>query len=200
MLREKQLYAKLFKCELWPEKVKFLRQVISMEGIVVDRKKVDDVLEWECLRKIMSFVGLVGYYKRFFEYSGPIDSTNEERSIVCLDRSLREKLTTSPMLILPYLSKSFKVYYDGSHQGLECVLMQERKRHYLYRVKFLNDYNFWLMYPPRKENVIVDALSKKTTNGFLEAVKEKQLVDLVLCRTKELLDRRRTKILVWDLI
>lgn len=30
------------------------------------------------------------------------------------------------MIVIPY-GKSFKVYYDSSHQGLGCVLMQEKK-------------------------------------------------------------------------
>ena len=38
---------------------------------------------------------------------------------------LKKRLTTSPVLVLPDLSKSFSIYYDASRQGLGCVLMQE---------------------------------------------------------------------------
>ena len=47
ILREKQLYAKLSKCELWLDHVVFLCHVISKRGIEVDPKKVEAVLKWE---------------------------------------------------------------------------------------------------------------------------------------------------------
>jgi len=40
ILKDKQLYAKLSKCELWLEEVKFLRHVISKEGVPIDPTKV----------------------------------------------------------------------------------------------------------------------------------------------------------------
>jgi hypothetical protein len=39
--------------------------------------------------------------------------------------ALKEKLTTTPVLILPDVHKPFSVYYDTSYIGLGCVLMQE---------------------------------------------------------------------------
>ena len=39
--------------------------------------------------------------------------------------TLKEKLTTTPILILPYVHKPFSVYCDASYTGLGCVLMQE---------------------------------------------------------------------------
>jgi hypothetical protein len=38
---------------------------------------------------------------------------------------LRKCLTSAPVLVLPDLTKKFDIYYDASHQGLGCVLMQE---------------------------------------------------------------------------
>jgi len=40
ILREKQLYAKLKKCEFWLEQVGFLGHIISKEGISVDLMKL----------------------------------------------------------------------------------------------------------------------------------------------------------------
>ena len=70
ILREKQLYAKLSKCEFWMDEVQFLGHVISAQGIVVDPVKADAVVKWESPKsatKIRSFMGLAGYYRRFIE-------------------------------------------------------------------------------------------------------------------------------------
>jgi len=63
ILKEKQLYAKLSKCEFWMKEVQFLGHVICAQGIVVDLVKVEAVIKWESPKsatKIKSFVGLVG--------------------------------------------------------------------------------------------------------------------------------------------
>nr|KYP59639.1 Transposon Ty3-G Gag-Pol polyprotein [Cajanus cajan] len=68
ILKAKQLYAKLSKCEFWLSEVKFLGHVISAEGIAVNLAKVESVLQWERPRTvtdIQNFVGLAGYYRRF---------------------------------------------------------------------------------------------------------------------------------------
>ena len=64
------MYAKFSKSELWLSKVKFLRHVVSASGVSVDLEKVEVVMSWErpkSIFEIRSFLGLVGYYKRFIE-------------------------------------------------------------------------------------------------------------------------------------
>ena len=39
--------------------------------------------------------------------------------------TLKTKLTTAPVLVLPDTSKDFVIFCDASLQGLGCVLMQE---------------------------------------------------------------------------
>jgi len=46
-LREKQLYAKLSKCDFWMSEIQFLGHVIFAQGISVDPSKVEVVLQWE---------------------------------------------------------------------------------------------------------------------------------------------------------
>ena len=68
ILKEKQLYAKLSKCEFWLTEVRFLGHVISQEGVSVDPSKVEAVLNWKrpvTVTEICSFLGLAGYYRRF---------------------------------------------------------------------------------------------------------------------------------------
>jgi hypothetical protein len=40
---------------------------------------------------------------------------------------LKQKLTTTSVLVLPDVHKPFSVYCDASYTGLGCVLMQEGK-------------------------------------------------------------------------
>ena len=67
-LRWEQLYAKLSKCEFLLREVSFLGHIVSEEGIRVDPKKIEVIIEWKPSRNVMkvsSFPGLAGYYKRF---------------------------------------------------------------------------------------------------------------------------------------
>ena len=67
-LRKEQLYAKLSKCEFWLNELSFLGHIVSKEGIRVDAKKIEVVVEWKPLRnvtEVRSFLGLAGYYRRF---------------------------------------------------------------------------------------------------------------------------------------
>ena len=65
-LRENQLYRKLSKCEFLLDKVTFLGQVSSREGISIDPNKVEAVVKWERptnVTEVRSFLGLAGYYR-----------------------------------------------------------------------------------------------------------------------------------------
>ncbi|XP_041020385.1 uncharacterized protein LOC121262002 [Juglans microcarpa x Juglans regia] len=69
-LRDKQLFAKLKKCEFWLDSITFLRHVISKDGISVDPGKVEAVVNWSAPRnvhEVRSFLGLAGYYRRFID-------------------------------------------------------------------------------------------------------------------------------------
>ena len=45
-LKDKQLYAKLRKCEFWLNKMSFLGHVVTKDGISVDLGKVNVVSNW----------------------------------------------------------------------------------------------------------------------------------------------------------
>ena len=51
-LRKEKLYAKLSKCEFWLNEVSFLGHIVSKEGIRVDPKKIEVVVEWKPLRNV----------------------------------------------------------------------------------------------------------------------------------------------------
>ena len=71
-MRREQLYAKFYKCEFWLDYVTSLGHVVSKEGIQVDPKKIEVVLDWPrptTVTEIRSFLDLVRYYRRFVQIS-----------------------------------------------------------------------------------------------------------------------------------
>ena len=69
-LRERQLYAKLSKCQFWLDSVAFLGHVISAEGVSVEPQKIEAVVNWKPpknVSEVISFLGLAGYYRKFVE-------------------------------------------------------------------------------------------------------------------------------------
>jgi ribonuclease HI len=119
--------------------VAFLGHVISVGGISIDPSKVKDMLNWmppTNALEIRSFLGLVGYYRRFIKDFSKIakpmtrllkknkDFNWTEECQVSFEE-LKKRLTSAPVLILPDITKKFNIYCDASRQGLGCVLMQD---------------------------------------------------------------------------
>jgi hypothetical protein len=112
--------------------------VVSPEGIAVDSGKVKEVLEWKLpmtVSEIQSFLGLVGYYRRFImnfsKIVKPITKLLKKGnkyvwSEACDEafKHLNKLLITSPVLAQPDTTKPFDVYCDASGTGLGGVLMQ----------------------------------------------------------------------------
>jgi len=141
ILKEHKLYGKLSKCEFWLDEVQFLDHVISAQGIAVDAAKIETMVKWERLQtvsEVRSFLGLAGYYRRFLEGFSKMVSpltqlTRKDQPFswtdeceVCFE-DMKKRLTTTPILAIPDTTKTFEVYCDASHQGLGCVLMQEKQ-------------------------------------------------------------------------
>ena len=70
VLRDHKFYAKFRKCEFWLIEVKFLRHIVLASGVSVHPEKVEVVMSWErpeLVFEILSFLELMGYYRRFIE-------------------------------------------------------------------------------------------------------------------------------------
>jgi hypothetical protein len=133
------LCAKLSKCEFWISEVLFLGHIINQEGLAVDPKKVATIMDWKApkdARGIKSFIGMAGYYRCFNEGFSKIARLMTALLAKKVEfmwtpacqksfETLKEKLITAPVLILPDVHNSFSVYCDASYTGLGCVLMQE---------------------------------------------------------------------------
>jgi hypothetical protein len=122
------LYAKLIKCEFWISEVLFLGHIINRDGLAVDPKKVADILDSKAPRDvwgIKSFIGMARYYWCFIEgfskIARPITALLAKKvefkwTPECQEsfETLKKKLTTIPVLILPNVHKPFSVYRDAS--------------------------------------------------------------------------------------
>ena len=101
----------------------FLGHVISKDGIAVDPKKVEAVVNWRQptnVTEVRSFLGLAGYYRRFVEGFAKIAtpltrltqkgvkyewSDDCERSF----QELKHRLTTAPILATPSGTEGFSI-------------------------------------------------------------------------------------------
>jgi hypothetical protein len=137
-LQDHKLYAKFSKCEFWVNSVKFLGHTISKDGTSVDPSKVQEVMDWKppkSVHQIRSFLGLASYYRRFIPDFSRIakpmtELLNKGMKFVWSEacekafHTLRQHLTSTPVLLQLDNSKPFQVFYDASGTGLGCVLMQ----------------------------------------------------------------------------
>ena len=137
-LRKERLYAKLSKCEFWLRKVSFLGHIVLEEGIQVDPKKVEVIIEWKLPRnftEVHSFLGLAGYYRRFvkeflmtttlmmrllqknvkFEWSEKCQASFEK---------LKAFLTEAPVFTHSTYGKEYVIFSNASLNGLGYGLMQ----------------------------------------------------------------------------
>ncbi|KAA3470642.1 DNA/RNA polymerases superfamily protein [Gossypium australe] len=141
ILRDEQLYAKFSKSEFWLKEVIFLGHIVSGNEMRVDPSKISAIVDWKPLKnvtEVRSFLGLAGYYKRFFKRFSMIATSMTrllqkdvrfdwtEKCQQSFER-LKALLTEALILVQPELGREFVVYSDASMNGLGCVLIQEGK-------------------------------------------------------------------------
>jgi hypothetical protein len=110
---------------------KFSKCAFSTEGIAADPSKVQEVLHWKSPRsvtQIRSFLGLARYYRRFIpnfsKIAKPMTKLLEKEakfkwSPQCKEAflTLKELLTTAPVLAQLDIENPFDVYCDGIRHG-----------------------------------------------------------------------------------
>ena len=141
ILHDCKLYAKFSKYEFWLKSVAFLGHIVSDEGIKVDTEKIKAVKNWPIPitpTLVRSFLGLAGYYRRFVEgfssISAPLTMLTHKASKFQWNDScerifqdLKNKLTSTPILVLPKGTEGYAVHCDALRIRLGCVLMQHGK-------------------------------------------------------------------------
>ncbi|XP_074590046.1 putative mitochondrial protein AtMg00860 [Curcuma longa] len=129
---------KFSKCAFWLSSVGFLGHVVSSRGISIDPQKIEVVTGWEqpkTVQEVRSFLGLAGYYRRFVEgflhLATPLTHLTKKGakfvwSEACETsfQELKQRLVSTPILVIPFGEDGFTLYTDASFQGLGAVLMQ----------------------------------------------------------------------------
>ncbi|MBW0526322.1 hypothetical protein O181_066037 [Austropuccinia psidii MF-1] len=128
----------LKKCYFGFEELKALGHVVSCLSLVIERNKVSAVLLKpmpQNKKEIQSFLVLEGYYcqhiKDFASIEIPLYKLCDKDTVseMTIDRvkvfkSLKQALTTVPILLMPYFKLPFKLYIDSSGDGLGSALHQ----------------------------------------------------------------------------
>ncbi|KAI3770999.1 hypothetical protein L6452_02148 [Arctium lappa] len=131
LLAKEKLYAKFSKWEFWIQEVQFLGHVVNAEGIKVDPAKIEAIMNWKSPKsasEIHSFLGLAGYYRRFIQVFSKIDTPLMKLTQKAINfdwgerqeeafQTLKERLSSAPVLSLPRGTEDFVVYSDASKMG-----------------------------------------------------------------------------------
>ena len=132
------LYAKLDKCHFHQTVVEFVGFIISGDGVKMDDRKVNTILEWQqprSLKEVQSFLGFANFYRRFIrDYSAiarPLTALTKKGILFAWTNEaatafahLKAAFTTGPVLIHPDPTKPFIVETDASGFAVGCVLSQ----------------------------------------------------------------------------
>ncbi|GKB06810.1 putative reverse transcriptase domain-containing protein, partial [Tanacetum coccineum] len=111
LLKEEKLYTKFSKCDFWLDSVQLLGHVIDRSGVHVDPAKIEAIKSWAALMTPME-------KNKKYEWG-----SEEEEAF----QTLKQKLCSAPILVLPDGMKDFVVYCDASLKGYRVVLMQREK-------------------------------------------------------------------------
>ncbi|GFT65841.1 retrovirus-related Pol polyprotein from transposon opus [Trichonephila clavipes] len=173
------------KCKFFQKEVNYLGHIISAEGVRTDPEKVSAVKNWkrpENLRELRSFLGLCTYYRKFVKgfsnIARPLHKLTEskqkfqwtKKNVKIPSSSLKEALTSSPILIYPQPDKPFILDTDASNESVGAVLSQEidgQERVVAYWsqvarwIQRLNEYYFDIRHRKGSSHGNADALSRR---------------------------------------
>ena len=126
------------KCLLARKAVPFLGFVVSSEGIATAPDKIRALADMPTpsnAHEVRSLLGFMSYYRRFVKnfstIAAPLHAlTKKDTPFVWTDDcqkaadTLKEALSSSPVLAYPDFTKSFRLYVDASYAGLGAILAQ----------------------------------------------------------------------------
>ena len=133
---EKGLVLNFEKCHFMVDKGIVLGHLVSKEGIQVDKAKVEVISSLPfptCLKELRSFLGHVGFYRRFIkgfsQIASPLSHLLQKEAEFDFSNSCKEafiklksRLTSPPILVAPNWELPFELSCDASNEALgDCL-------------------------------------------------------------------------------
>ena len=139
------------KCFFFREEIEYLGHVVSGKGISTNPKKDEAVTKWptpKTVYDVRSFLGFVGYYRRFIKDFSKISKPIREVITGLENQSkrtakktlkewteaansafetLKELCTSTPILAYPDYQLPFILHTDSSSEGLGAILYQKQE-------------------------------------------------------------------------
>ena len=142
-LRDADLKLKPKKCHLFQKQVLYLGHVVSEDGVSTDPAKLESIRTWPTptnTTDVRSFLGLASYYRRYIKgfanIARPLHALTQKdktfhwsQECESAFQTLKEKLSTSPILAYPRVGQEFVLDTDASKYGIGAVLSQEHDGH-----------------------------------------------------------------------
>ncbi|XP_042962448.1 uncharacterized protein LOC122296713 [Carya illinoinensis] len=183
ILEEHHFFIKATKCAFMEKELEYLGHFISGDGVKVDHRKIEAMVDWPLPKDISAlrgFLGLTGYYRRFVKGYGliakPLTTMLKKDSFEWTTEAredfeeLKRAMTKTPVLALPNFETPFEVYTDASGEGIEAVLQKiVTPKQQKFLVKLLG-FEYDIVYQPGKENKVADALSRREGSQLLKVV------------------------------
>ena len=137
-LKDQQFYAQLPKCHFYQKELKFLGYIVGDGKLKADPKKTDAIVKYPPPRdvsQVRTFMGMATQFRRFVKDFAKVTTpiTNVLRKVegfhwdaeqqLAFD-TIKECITTAPVLLLPDWNEPFEVIVDASKVATGAVLMQ----------------------------------------------------------------------------
>lgn len=157
-LKKAGLFLDINKCQFHVKEIKYLGLIITVDGLKMDPRKIDTILQWKaprCTKDVQSFLGFANFYRRFihgysriaapltsltrattskeFAYPWALDGA-EQRAF----DTLKKAFTTAPVLAHFDPDRETWIESDASDYIVAAVLSQKNDDGVLCPVAFMS--------------------------------------------------------------
>jgi hypothetical protein len=133
VLRNEKLFLKMSKCEFGKTSLIYLGHIVSGGELKIDPSKVKVILEWpkpSNVTEVRSFLNWRKFIANFSSIVAPLHAMTSVKKVFqwggkqqkAFD-TLKEKISSVPVLALPNLRQRFEIQTDASNYAMGAVLL-----------------------------------------------------------------------------